>query len=115
WRLIVKHRLLLAAVMVVALCAGAAVTLLTRPIYTAQSSLQLDREAAKVVNTQDTTPSEEMIAGDEFFETQYALLRNRSLAIRVAESLGLTQSDDFIRRMDANPKRGDRRDNVLKL
>ena len=115
WRLLLKHRWLIIAVVFAALCVGAALTLLTRPIYTANASLQLDREAAKVVSTQDATPSEELIAGEEFFETQYALLKSRSLAIRVAESLGLTQSDDFIRKMGANPKSGDRRDNVLKL
>src|ERR1019366_3896635 len=104
WRLLIKHRWLIIAVVFAALCVGAALTLLTQPIYTANASLQLDREAAKVVSTQDATPSEELIAGEEFFETQYALLRSRSLAIRVAEGLGLTQTDVFIRQMGANPK-----------
>src|SRR5665213_2823277 len=115
WRLLIKHRWLIAAIIFAALCVGATVTLLTQPIYTANASLQLDREAAKVVSTQDATPSEELIAGDEFFQTQYALLRSRSLAIRVAEGLGLTQTDVFIRQMGANPKGGGRRDEVLKL
>ena len=115
WRLLIKHRWLIIAVVFAALCVGAALTLLTQPIYTANASLQLDREAAKVVSTQDATPSEELIAGEEFFETQYALLRSRSLAIRVAEGLGLTQTDVFIRQMGANPKGGGRRDEVLKL
>jgi polysaccharide biosynthesis transport protein len=116
WRLLVKHRWLIVGAVVAALTVGVVVTLLSRPIYTASASLQLDREAAKVVNTEDTaTPSEEMIAGDEFFQTQYALLASRSLAIRVAQSLGLTQSDDFIRQMGGNPRIGDRRDQVLTL
>lgn len=115
WRTLMRRRWLILAVVCVALAVGAAVTLLTQPVYTAEASLQLDREPAKVINTQDPTPSDELVSGDEFFQTQYALLRSRSLAERVAQALGLDQSDAFIRKMGARPGRDDRSDQVIKL
>lgn len=115
WRTLSRHKWLILCVVIAALAVGAAVTLVTQPVYTAQASLQLDRESAKVINTQDPTPSDELVSGDEFFQTEYGLLRSRSLAIRVAESLGLAQSDAFINKMGHTAKSGDRRDAVLKL
>lgn len=93
WRLALKHRLLILACFFGALIVGAAVTLLLTPIYTAQATLQIDREAARVFNSEDVSPRESMIQGEEFFQTQYGLLRSRSLAERVIESLGLASSD----------------------
>ncbi|HEY5107292.1 MAG TPA: polysaccharide biosynthesis tyrosine autokinase [Caulobacteraceae bacterium] len=105
WRTLLKHRWMILASIVACLAVGAAVTLLTRPIYTAQSTLQIDREAAKVVSAGEVTSSDNLVEGEEFFQTQYGLLRSRALAIRVAEALGLTHSDAFIRQMGANPRK----------
>lgn len=93
WRLALKHRILIAACFLVALAIGATVTFLTTPIYTAQATLQIDREAARVFNTGEVTPAENMAQGEEFFQTQYGLLRSRTLAERVVEDLGLAASD----------------------
>jgi len=103
WRILLKHRWTMLACLAAALAVGVGATLLTRPIYTARSTLQIDREAAKVVSKDEQTPADNLTYGDEFFQTQYGLLRSRSLAIRVGESLGLTRSDDFVRQMGARP------------
>lgn len=103
WQRALKHRWIILSTIIVCLVIGAAVTLLTRPTYTAQATLQIDREAAKVVNVQDVTPSDELVSAEEFFQTQYGLLRARSLAERVSQSLGLSQNDDFITRMGGKP------------
>lgn len=105
WRLLMKHRIFIAVVFVAALILGAAATLLMTPIYTAQSTLQIDREAAKVVDSEEVTPTESLIAGEEFFQTQYGLLRSRSLAVRVIDSLGLARNDTFLERMGAAPSK----------
>jgi capsular exopolysaccharide synthesis family protein len=73
------------------------VTLLTRPIYTAEATLQIDRETEKVVTRDESTPQDNF--GEEFFETQYGLLRSRALAERVAQSQGLLIDDGFIAKM----------------
>ena len=93
WRLALKHRILILSCFFSVLAIGAALTLLMTPIYTAKATLQIDREAARVFNADDVTPRENMAQGEEFFQTQYGLLRSRSLAERVIESLGLASSD----------------------
>lgn len=103
WRLAIKYRLLILGCFLAALALGAAVTLLTTPIYTANASLQIDREAARVFNAEDIMPSESLIQGEEFFQTQYGLLRSRSLAERVIESLGLASSDESLRAIGVEP------------
>lgn len=99
WRLALKHRLLIFAVTTASLVIGIVVTLLMTPLYTASATLQIDREAARVLNVDDAAPRESMIQGEEFFQTQYGLLRSRSLAERVIESLGLATSDTFLETM----------------
>ncbi|WP_417231452.1 GumC family protein [Brevundimonas sp.] len=99
WRLALKHRLLIMAVFIAALAIGVVVTLLTTPLYTATATLQIDREAARVLNVDDAAPRESMIQGEEFFQTQYGLLRSRSLAERVIEGQGLDTSDSFLETM----------------
>jgi polysaccharide biosynthesis transport protein len=99
WRLALKYRLLILAVFVAALVIGVVVTLLTTPLYTASATLQIDREAARVLNVDDAAPRESMIQGEEFFQTQYGLLRSRSLAERVIEAQGLATSDAFLNTM----------------
>jgi succinoglycan biosynthesis transport protein ExoP len=107
WRLALKHRLLIIAIFVAAVVIGLAMTLLTTPTYTASTTLQIDREAARILNVDDAPPGESMIAGEEFFQTQYGLLRSRSLAERVIESLGLASSDTFLRAMGESPDDGE--------
>ena len=97
WQIVWKHRLLIAAVLAVSLALGAAVTLLATPIFTATATLQIDREAARVVDMQDAASSDQLVSGPEFFETQYGLLKSRSLAESVVQELGLTRSEPFLR------------------
>lgn len=102
WRLVLKHRMLILAVFITALVIGTVVTLLTTPLYAATTTIQIDREAARILNVDDASPRESMISGEEFFQTQYGLLRSRSLAERVIESEGLATSDAFIESMGAS-------------
>lgn len=97
WQIVWKHRLLIAAALVVCLALGAAFTLLTTPVFTARTTLQIDREAAKVVDTEDAPSPDQTAVGPEFFETQYGLLKSRSLAERVVQELGLTRSAAFLK------------------
>lgn len=103
WRLAVKHRFLIAGALVAALILGAVVTLLMTPVYRASTTLQIDREAARVLNVDEVQPQESLVQGEEFFQTQYGLLRSRSLAERVVDSLGLATSDAFLEQMKVDP------------
>ena len=109
WRIAVKHRFVIIGAFVAALLISAAVTFLMAPIYTAKATLQIDRETTRVLDVDDVQPRESMTSGEEFFQTQYGLLRSRSLAERVIDSLGLASSDAFIEQMGAvAPERGQR-------
>jgi succinoglycan biosynthesis transport protein ExoP len=102
WRILLKRRWLILSVILASLIAGVAVTLLARPFYTAATTIQIDREAARVLaNDADTTPREQMTGGEEFFQTQYGLLRSRSLAERVVDTLGLARDNSFLTTMGA--------------
>lgn len=103
WRLVLKYRLLIIGCFLCTIVIGAALTLLMTPIYTAQATLQIDREAARVLDSEDVAPRENMMQGEEFFQTQYGLLRSRSLAERVVESLGLASSNDSLEAMGVEP------------
>lgn len=100
WRLALKHRLLIIGTLMAALAVGLALTLFMTPRYVATTSLQIDREAARVFGTDDEQSQESMIQGEEFFQTHYGLLRSRSLAERVIDSLGLANSDAFLQQME---------------
>lgn len=100
WHLLVKHRIVIAAFFIGALLIGLAITLLMTPTYTARTTLQIDREAARVLGTDDDVlPAEAMTEGEEFFQTQYGVLRSRSLMQSVVDSLGLASSDNFLQQM----------------
>lgn len=105
WRLIVKHRLLIAGAFLAAMVIGIAVTLVMTPQYTATATIQIDREAARVLNVDEVAPRESMIQGEEFFQTQYGILRSRSLTERVIDDLGLAASDAFLEQMGVTPPR----------
>lgn len=99
WRLVVKYRFLIAGSFVAALVLGIAATLLMTPQYTATTTIQIDREAARILNVDEVAPRESMIQGEEFFQTQYGVLRSRSLTERVVDDLGLASSDAFLEQM----------------
>lgn len=103
WQLALKYRLLIIGCFLAALVIGATFTLLMTPIYTARATLQIDREAARVLDSEDVVPRENMMQGEEFFQTQYGLLRSRSLAERVIESLGLASTNEALVAMGVTP------------
>lgn len=103
-RLALKHRFLIIGATLAALMIGLAVTLLMTPIYTASATIQIDREGARVLDEEsDVVASERQVAAEEFFQTQYGLLRSRSLAERVIDTLGLAASDAFLQQMGVEP------------
>ncbi len=73
---------------------GVVVTLLMTPQYTAVSTIEISREADRVTNIEGVE-RETSVADQEFYQTQYGLLRARSLAERVATKLGLVDRPEF--------------------
>jgi succinoglycan biosynthesis transport protein ExoP len=105
WQFVWKHRLIFIIAVVVSLAVATASTLLTTPVYTAKMTIEIDREAAKVINLQDVSPREDLGNGAEFYQTQYGLLKSRALAERVVDALGLTSSPAFLHATGLDRKR----------
>ena len=99
WQVLVNRRWVVLIFFLIVVCATIIATFLTTPIYRASLSLQINRDAPKVLNYQDVSPSESAYEKD-FYQTQYELLKSRSLAQRVIDQLGLKNNrlfagDDF--------------------
>lgn len=73
---------------------GMVVTLLMTPQYTASATIEISREADQVANIEGVE-REASVADQEFYQTQYGLLRARTLAERVASKLNLVDNPDF--------------------
>ena len=73
---------------------GLVVTLLMTPKYTATATVEIAREASKVTDFQGVE-RETSTFDQEFYQTQYGLLRSRMLSERVANQLRLVDDPSF--------------------
>ena len=92
--------LLLGSVLVAGII-GLILTLLMTPQYTASATLEIQREGDRIVNVKGVEP-ETNAADMEFYQTQYGLLRGRSLAERVATDLRLYDNAAFFEMFGAD-------------
>lgn len=98
WRIVFKHKWVIVAAVAVALAIGLVITLLTPRVYTASTTIEIDRETSNVVGqNMDVAPVERLSRDQEFFQTQYGLLKSWSLAQRVAQNSGLTSDPAFLK------------------
>jgi capsular exopolysaccharide synthesis family protein len=96
WGLFLKHRWLFLAGTMIALCLGYGVTFLITPIYRASATIQIDKEAPKVVDLHTEDRDAALISDIQFYETEYELLKSRSLAERVVADLDLANQTAFL-------------------
>ena len=89
WRILVKRRRLIAGVLAGVVALALLVTLTATPIYRATTVLQLDKEGIQVVQVDGIQPGDERGVDPTFLQTQYELIKSRSLAERVANELNL--------------------------
>ena len=81
---------------------GLIATLLMTPKYTATSTIEISRDSSKVTDFQGVD-RETSVADQEFYQTQYGLLRSRSLAERAANQLRLIDDPKFFERFGRTP------------
>jgi len=92
WRILVKRRWTVLGAWLIVVVTVLIGTLLTTPIYRASSTLQIERDTIRVVDVGAMTPLEG--AGDrDFYQTQYELLKSRTLAERVVNQMGLGSAE----------------------
>jgi len=104
WRMIVRRRFVIGGTVLVALLLGLLVTLLMTPQYTATTTIEIARESNKITDIQGVE-RESNTADQEFYQTQYGLLKSRALAERVAGELRIIDDPTFFSRFGYKSKR----------
>ena len=89
-----RRKWLILGAIVGAMLLGLAFTLLSTPLYTSSATLEIRRDTSNFINVQGAE-QENSPVDLEFYQTQYGLLRARSLAERVATDLRLFDDPQF--------------------
>jgi len=93
--ILIKRRWLILSFVAAALVLATLMTLVQTPLYTSTVRIQIDQNAAKIVEGGNVMPVEG--PDYEFMKTQYELLEGRTMAERVASALKLGDDSDFFR------------------
>jgi len=94
---IYRQRLILIGTVALALVAGLAVTLLTKPIYSASATVQINTGGTQIFDkNQDLERSISPAEIGRYMNTQGAVIKSRYLAYRVVDDLKLDKRDDFL-------------------
>jgi len=99
WQIAKNNRLLIAAILVGAIVLGILATLLATPQFRATTRVEISRSDENVTNV-EAVQVDDLDRDNQYFETQYELLRARSLAERVVRTAKLTQDAAFIEAND---------------
>jgi succinoglycan biosynthesis transport protein ExoP len=100
-RLALRWKKTIMAIVGGCLLIGLIITLLMTPQYTAISTIEIARESDKVVDLRGAQ-QESSDSDQEFYSTQYGLLKSRSLAERIAAQLQLVDDPAFFAMFDVN-------------
>lgn len=93
-RIAVRWRYVILGIIAACIVLGLVTTLLMTPKYTALTTVEISRESDKVTGIQGVQ-QEVSVADQEFYQTQYGLLKSRSLSERVALQLRLVDDQKF--------------------
>jgi capsular exopolysaccharide synthesis family protein len=95
WYTIRKHLDVILAVFFGALLLTGLAVLATTPLYTAKSLLLIEPQAPQVLNIKEVLAEPPNDAQHDYYETQYQILKSRSLAEQVITNLGLAENPRF--------------------
>ncbi|KQM68396.1 exopolysaccharide biosynthesis protein [Sphingomonas sp. Leaf20] len=93
-RIALRWKYVIIGVTVACVVLGLVITLLMTPKYTATATVEIARDANQVTNFQGVERQTNSV-DQEFYQTQYGLLRSRALSERVATQLRLVDDPDF--------------------
>ncbi len=92
WRVLRKNKATIAACFFGAVIVAAVVVMMMEPIYTARTTLLIERKEPQVVDVKNVL-SESVDSGElDYYKTQYELLKSRSLAAQTIREQGLEKS-----------------------
>lgn len=94
WKTLVRQKKLVLGIIGATLLLALLLTLFSSPVYRATTTLQVEREAAQIVNF-DFLNTGDIRDTRDFYQTQFELIRSHTLIEKVIDKLQLT--DDVIR------------------
>lgn len=100
WFIILRRRFVIIPIIVLALALGLIATLLTKPRFTASARVEVSKTRTDLARIGETEQDGDKLSDLTFYQTQYGLLRARSLAERVARSLRLIDDPAFYAAFD---------------
>jgi polysaccharide biosynthesis transport protein len=92
-RIVYRHRRVAMSVLAVAMAAGLAYVVLATPIFEAKAQLLIQVQTPEAIQFREA-PDQEQLTTDDY-QTQYGILRSRSLARRTIEALQLWEHPEF--------------------
>ncbi|NCA91553.1 MAG: lipopolysaccharide biosynthesis protein, partial [Gammaproteobacteria bacterium] len=101
WQSVYRHKLAILLLTLLVVMVTTLVVYRQTPIYQAETSLMIERKAGKVVSIEQIYNPEG--GNNEYLQTQFELIKSRSLAERVARELGLTEHPEFDPRQRPEP------------
>src|SRR5262245_23419281 len=94
WAMLHKRRAIVFTCLIVSILVAVTYNYTTRPVYQANVQILIDRDTPNVL------PNKELVdlvqAGADYYQTQYQLLRGRTLAERTVQKLELQRTDEFL-------------------
>lgn len=94
-QVLLRRRFIVLAAAALGLLAALFITFTTTPLYRSTASMEIAREAARVVDEGEVAPSAQ-IMNQEFYQTQYGLLKSRALAELVVRKLRLGENETLL-------------------
>lgn len=98
-RLVLRWKMVIGGIVLGCLLIGLVITLLMTPQFTAVTTIEIARESDKVVDLRGVQ-QDSSDADQEFYSTQYGLLKSRALAERIATQLKLVDDPRFFEMFD---------------
>lgn len=104
-RIALRRKWLILGSILTMLALGLIYTLVQTRLYTAASTIEIQRDGDRVVKL-ESVARETSTADLEFYQTQFGLLKARSLAERVARNMKLASDPKFVSAYKLQPKAG---------
>src|SRR5215472_4591314 len=95
WQVVRKHKWKIVACFLTAIFVTAVVIFSMTPIYTATTTLVIERKDPQVVNIKQVLSESSESDENSFYESQYAMLKSRSLAAEVIKDQKLDSNPVF--------------------
>ncbi|MBF9150796.1 GumC family protein [Novosphingobium jiangmenense] len=94
--IVYRQRFMLIGIITLALVAALVITLLTRPLYSASTTVRIDPLTSNIVDGQNLEPEVPVNEIDRYMQTQATVITSRRIAYQVVDTRKLDTREDFL-------------------